>query len=125
MSNVKGLKTLIGKLERIPKQLDKTVDAIVEANAQEIEAEAKRLVPRDTGALGNSIGTIKVENKTYKVATNTTGLAPYGPFVEFGEPRGTGPNGGPRPFLFPAFRQGQKRLIQDLDDLLENTVSKI
>lgn len=125
MSNVKGLERLIKTLQKLPRELDADVDAIAEANAKEIEAEAKRLVPKDTGALARSIGTEKVSDKTYKVSTNTTGLAPYGPFVEFGRPRGTGPNGGPRPFLFPAFFKGRKQFTQDLENLLEDTFGKI
>ncbi|MEM6814900.1 MAG: HK97-gp10 family putative phage morphogenesis protein [Bacteroidota bacterium] len=125
MSNVKGLKELLTVLERTPNELDKDVDAIAEANAQEIEAEAKRLAPVDTAKLQQSIAASKVADKTYKIEANANGLAPYAPFVEFGKPVGTGPNGGPRPFLFPAFFKGRRKFTEDLRDLLNNTFNKI
>ncbi len=125
MSNVKGLEKLLRTLERIPKELDGDVDAITEANAQEIEAEAKRLVPKDTGTLSRSIATTKTADKTYKVAANANGLAPYAAAIEFGKPIGTGPNGGPRPYLFPAFFKGRRNFTNDLEDLLDDTFNKV
>ena len=112
-------------MQRIPRELDREVDAITEANAQEIELEAKRLAPVDTGKLRESIATQKVANKTYVIKANATGLASYAPFIEFGRPIGTGPNGGPRPYLFPAFFKGRRNFTNDLEDLLDDTFNKI
>ena len=105
--------------------VDADVDAVLEANAQDIEVEAKRLAPVDKGTLQQSIKAIRISNKTYKIAANATGLAPYAPFVEFGKPVGTGPNGGPKPFLFPAFFKGRTQFTDDLEDLLEDTFNPI
>lgn len=121
METVKGLDKLLNTLEKIPKELDAEVDVITESNAREVEAEAKRLTPKDTGFLARSIYSKKVADKTYKVAS----YASYAPFVEYGKPIGTGPNGGPRPFLFPAFRQGIKRFRKDLEAYLEFKFGKI
>lgn len=125
MESVKGLKKLITVLEKVPKELERDVEATLEANAQEIEAEAKRLVPRDTGTLMRSIKALKVDNKTYMVKANATGLAPYAAYIEYGKPEGTGPNGGPKPYLFPAFFRGRRKFTDDLENLLDNTFGKI
>lgn len=115
--NVKGLEELISTLERIPKELDKTVDAITESNAGEIELEAKRTVPFDTGTLQKSINTRKKKDKTYLISAD----ANYAVYVEYGTPVGTGPNGGPKPFLFPSFFKQRPIFIKDLEDLLKKT----
>jgi HK97 gp10 family phage protein len=121
MESVKGLEKLLKTLEKLPKELDTEVDVIAEANAKEIEAEAKRLAPKDTGFLARSIYTNKVAPKTYRVSS----YASYAPFVEYGKPIGTGPNGGPKPFLFPAFRNGVKRFRKDLEAFLDFKIEKI
>mgnify|MGYP001115175965 CR=1 FL=1 len=121
MESVKGLKKLLNTLEKLPKEMDTEVDIIVESNAQDIERDAKRLAPKDTGYLARSIYTNKVKPKTYKVAS----YASYAPFVEYGKPIGTGPNGGPKPFLFPAFRMGVKRFRKDLEKFLDIKFGKI
>jgi HK97 gp10 family phage protein len=108
---------LIDTLERIPKELDKTVDAITEANAGEIELQAKRTVPFDTGTLQKSINTRKEKDKTYSISAD----ANYAVYVEYGKPVGTGPHGGPKPFLFPAFFRQRPLFIKDLEDLLKKT----
>ncbi len=122
---VRGLKKLIKVVDKIPKELEPQTEAIVEANAQEIEAEAKRLVPVDTAKTQQSIKAIRIGKLTFKIMANATGLAPYAIHVEYGKPVGTGPNGGPRPFLFPAFFRQRKVFIKDLEDMLDNTFNRI
>lgn len=121
MESVKGLNKLLKTLEKLPKELDVEIDVIAEANAKEVESEAKRLAPKDTGFLARSIYTKKIEPKTYRIAS----YASYAPFVEHGKPIGTGPNRGPRPFLYPAFRQGIKRFRKDLQGFLDFKFEKI
>ncbi|MCR9263308.1 MAG: HK97 gp10 family phage protein [Flavobacteriaceae bacterium] len=126
MESVKGLKKLLSTLEKIPKKLDGDVSAIVEANAQEIELEAKREAPKDTGYLARTIATsVPISDKGTNKSRVITANAPYAVHVEYGEPIGTGPNGGPKPFLFPAFFKGRKRFLKDLENLLDNTFDKI
>lgn len=122
---VRGLQKLITTIKKVPKELEQDVGSITEANAQEIEAEAKRLVPVDTAKLQQSIKVIKLGPLTFSIMANATGLAPYAVHVEFGKPVGTGPNGGPRPFLFPAFFKQRKVFIQDIENLMDNTFGKI
>lgn len=91
--------------------------------AFEVERLAKEEVPVDKGILKNSINNVRVggfkgvrrmvSKITYLIGTNVV----YSRYIEFGTPVGTGPNGGPRPFLRPAFRDvipGYIRAIQKL-----------
>ena len=91
--------------------------------AFEVERLAKEEVPVDKGILKNSINNIRVggvkgvrrmvSKITYLIGSNVV----YSRYIEFGTPVGTGPNGGPRPFLRPAFRDvipGYIRAIQKL-----------
>ena len=91
--------------------------------AFEVERLAKEEVPVDKGILKNSINNIRVggfkgvrrmvSRITYLIGTNVV----YSRYIEFGTPVGTGPNGGPRPFLRPAFRDvipGYIKAIQKL-----------
>lgn len=120
MEAVKGLKELIAVLEKIPKELDLTVDKILEDNAQKIEADAKAKVPVDTGKLWQSIKALKESDKTYVIRANNTGKAPYAGFVEYGTRYMRA-----QPFLFPAFFSGRARFIKDLQNLLDKTFKKI
>ena len=91
--------------------------------AFEVERLAKEEVPVDKGILKNSINNIRVggfkgvrrmvSKITYLIGSNVV----YSRYIEFGTPVGTGPNGGPRPFLRPAFRDvipGYIKAIQKL-----------
>lgn len=120
MESVKGLKKLITVLEKVPKELERDVEATLEANAQEIEAEAKRFAPVDTGRLRQSIKAIKVGKLTFKIMANSTGLAPYAIYVEYGTRFQRS-----QPFLFPAFFRGRRKFTDDLENLLDNTFGKI
>lgn len=149
MESVKGLKRLISVLEKLPKKLDNDVAAIIEANAQEMELDAKRNAPLVTGKLRQSIKAIKVDKLTYKIAANTTGLAPYAQFIEYGtvphkiRPKNAKalkfkvggetvfakevnhPGTKAKPFLFPAFFRSRKNVTNDLEALLKRTFNKI
>jgi hypothetical protein len=87
MSKVKGLKELIATLERIPKELDKDVEQILEANARMIERNAKRSAPVGTpestgikgylgGSLRDSIKAYRENKKTWIIETNYFNIAP-------------------------------------------------
>ena len=118
--NVKGLSRLLKVLDKLPRELDVDVEAVLEANAQDIELEAKRFAPVDTGKLRQSIKATKISDKTYKIAANETGLAPYAPFVEYGTRFQRA-----QPFLFPAFFRGRAKFTDDLEDLLDDTFNGI
>jgi hypothetical protein len=67
---VKGLTGLLKKLEQLPAEYDVIIDAEVEEAARQISVSAIKIVPYRTRALQRSIGVVKVEDKTWKVATN-------------------------------------------------------
>ena len=125
MSEVKGLKELIKALEKLPKELDNDLEDVVFANGQEIELNAKKNAPVDTGKLQQSIKAIKIGKLTVNIKANATGLAPYAVYVEYGEPVGTGPNGGPKPFLFPAFFRQKKIFLEDIKALVNTKIKKL
>jgi HK97 gp10 family phage protein len=125
MERVKGLKRLISTLQNIPTELEPQLEKVVLANAKEIEANAKINAPVDTGKLQQSIKAFKIGALTFKIMANATGLAPYAIYVEHGKPIGTGPNGGPKPFLFPAYYKQTQQFIEDIENLLENKFKKI
>jgi HK97 gp10 family phage protein len=125
MSEVKGLKELIATLERIPKELDKDVEQILEANAREIELQAKKFAPVGTpestgikgyigGSLRNNIKAYRENKKTWAIKANYSNTAPYSIFVEFGTRFMNA-----RPFLFPAFFKQRSQFIDDLEALLK------
>ena len=116
---VKGLEKLLAKLENIPKHLEEDVEGLLEVNAKEIERNAKRLAPVDTGKLFQSIKAIKIDNKNWLIKANSTGLAPYAPWVEFGTSRQRA-----QPFLYPAFFKQEKIFIQDIEDLIDSELKE-
>lgn len=129
--NVKGLEELIKTLERVPKELDKEVESILEGNAQEIERDAKSKAPVGTpestgikgyigGSLQQSIKATKTKEKEYTIKANATGKAPYAAFVEYGTRFMRA-----RPFLFPSFFKGRERFIKDLKKMLDNKFKNI
>ena len=85
----------------------KAVELSIEQVARQTTFEAKQIVPVDKGFLKGSIRAEKKERLTWEVATNIG----YGLYVEFGTPVGTGPNGGPRPFLRPAFERAKQKIF--------------
>jgi len=74
-------------------------------SALEIQSEAREIVPVDMGTLRRSIITNEVEDG-FEIGTNLQ----YANYIEFGEPQGTGPNGGPRPYLRPAFHNNKENI---------------
>jgi len=117
---VKGLKKLIATLEKIPPEMDDKVSIILEANAREIESGAKQRAPVDTGKLQQSIKSIKIGKLEFKIYANSTGLAPYAIYLEYGTRKMR-----KQPFLFPAYFAQRPRLIKDLEKLIKDTFGKI
>lgn len=128
---LKGNKELIAVLKRLPVELEKDVITVLEVNAQQIEADAKRNAPVGTpestgikgyvgGTLQQSIKSLRIGKLTFRIRANETGLAPYAAFVEFGTRFMRA-----QPFLFPAFFKGRNRFINDLQDLLNRKLNKI
>lgn len=81
------------QLERMQAQVQTRATAIIRKLAMDVEAEAKRTVPVDTGTLKASITAFERRRALWWVATNVE----YAPWVEFGTS-----HMGARPYLVPA-----------------------
>lgn len=113
------------ELERIQGDLAENVEKVVKAAGFEIEAEAKKIAPRDTGAMANSIYTVTRNYNGYSSAkqsaqasagkrkTNFVQLpriqqlknkiiARIGPSVDYGVYVELGGRGRAQPYLSPA-----------------------
>lgn len=134
---VKGLNRAIAAMGKIPQESFEILDQVFEANAMEITTNAKSIAPLDLGKLRQSIGYYKKEanGKTlaWAVGANTTGNAPYAPYVEFGTGtlvevpkemqdiaikfKGKGirkVNLRPRPYLYPSFVRQIPQILEDV-----------
>ena len=97
-------KALLKKLsDKYPGVLDMALDDTADA----ISLKAQQIVPVDTGRLRASIN-VKREELKKTIGTNVE----YASFVEFGSPIGTGENGGPMPYLRPAFETNKGRVSE-------------
>ena len=147
--NVKGLEKLIKALENVTPNIQPKVNALVEINAQDIVADAKRKCPVDNGDLEQSIGSERISDNTFRVATNMTKLAPYGAVVEYGsaphviKPKNGGylkfkigdkwiytkevnhPGTRAQPFFFPAVFKGRAKFTEDIEKLVDKEIKKL
>lgn len=139
-AQIKNLKKVLSELDQFEEEVNKKVEIVTKANAQDIELGAKQLAPVDMGFLRNQISTEKNPNKiAYKVVAN----APYSAYMEFGtgglvevpkelkdvaiQFKGRGVkkiNIAPRPYLYPAFVKGRSQYVKDLEKLLDDLGKK-
>lgn len=91
----------------IAQQLPGAVSQAVRETAFQVEADAKSLVPVDTGFLRSSIQT-SIEDE-FSAVVNVS--ATYAAYVEFGTSR---PNSRAQPYLVPAVEMNKSRLMQAL-----------
>ncbi len=136
-AQIKGMNKLLKQLEALGKEGEKRIAQTTEANAKQIEADAKILSPVDTGRLKGSISASPINKTLWKIGT----LLHYAPYVEFGtgtyvfygqtgelEEAMTPPglfkaprpvirevNLYPQPYLYPAFVKGRAQYIKDLE----------
>lgn len=79
-SGVKGISETISKLQAFGKDIEKKIDLELEAIAFQVEADAKKLAPKNFGKLAQSISNKKVKSLIWKVTVNEI----YGTYMEFG-----------------------------------------
>jgi len=96
---VLGLATTVSKIQNLAS--DDKLSKIVELAALEVEKEAKRICPVDTGRLRNSISTAKGDKTTMFVGTNVE----YAPYVEFGTHKMSA-----QPYMRPAAEKVKQKL---------------
>jgi len=97
---IKGGDDFRKNLEELVEKYPDVLDMALDDTAAAIHLEATKIVPVDTGRLRGSIN-VKREYLKKRIGTNLE----YAAFVEFGTPIGTGPHGGPQPFLRPALEK--------------------
>ena len=97
----------------------KLVDDALTATAIQIRHDAIQLAPVDKGRLWTSLRwSTPQNNKNHKSRIVSTNVV-YGAYIETGTPIGTGPNGGPRPFLKPALEMNKTTLTRALRRLMK------
>ena len=104
---IKGGDKFKSTLQKIAKEHPQVMDAALDDTADAMSLEAQRIVPVDTGRLRASIN-VKREFLVKVIGTNVE----YAPYVEYGSPEGSGPNGGPKPFMRPAFENNRRRVAE-------------
>ena len=145
---IKGLTKVLKNLERFGDEVKEDVHIITGDNATQIELGAKNNAPVNKiigfgGDLKQGIKAIELGKSDFKIMANSTGLAPYSAYVEFGTGRsvqvptelkemaikfkGKGVkeiNLQPQPYLYPAFVKGRTQYLKDLKKLLKDLTNK-
>ena len=144
MGRVRGAKEVIRDLVNFGKEAERYIAQVTEVAAREIQGEAKQNVPlvlkynygnetpSELHEVAQSISVSRQSEFKWEVSQNST----LGAYVEFG----TGAyvevadewkdiawtyyvNGKglmlPQPYFYPAWVQGKKQYVQDLEDVLE------
>ena len=104
---IKGGDDFRKKLNEIIEKYPDVMDMALDDTADAISLEAQTIVPVDTGRLRGSIN-VKRRKLKKRIGTNVE----YAAHVEFGSPTGSGPNGGPKPYLRPAFENNHRRVAE-------------
>ena len=136
---IKGLKGVLSNLSKFGNDAKKSVEIITGIVAENIVSDAKFLAPLDNGDLKQSIHLVEMDKYSYKIVAG----APYAAYMEFGtgglvdvpielkdvaiQFKGKGirqVNIEPRPYLYPAWKKGQKDYVKDLKDELKTLTKK-
>lgn len=132
-----GLKELLSGLDKVADNVVKELDNEIDASGKTIAAAAKRAVPKDTGDLANAISSERKAPLDYEIIAQKF----FAAFVEFGTGtevdvppgledyamqfyRGPGVNLPARPYLFPAYEEERKKLIDRLKKNLLNNAKR-
>lgn len=78
--SIKGVDQVIRELRSYGKDMEKLIDAETNDVALQIEADAKRLAPKNFGKLAQSISKEKIKESQYKISTQEM----YAGYMEFG-----------------------------------------
>lgn len=119
MAKVKGLKTVLKKLDRLGKEAERDVHDITGDIATQISLNAKNNAPTDTGKLKQGIDSVELGRSSFEVITNSDNIAPYSVYVEFGTVKMSA-----QPYLYPAYYKGIKQYKKDLNKLLNRLTKK-
>jgi len=130
MSSVKGFAELTSKLIALGREGEQMVKDEIEGAGRQIELKAKQLAPVDLGKLRQSINYSKTSNGLGAMVSVNVSYAAYQEFgtgglvniptelrelAEFYKGKGIKKiNLRPQPYLYPAFVEGRKQLIEQL-----------
>jgi len=130
MSSVKGFTELTSKLIALGREGEQMVKDEIEGAGRQIELKAKQLSPVDLGKLRQSINYSKTSNGLGAMVSVNVSYAAYQEFgtgglvnipaelrelAEYYKGKGIKKiNLRPQPYLYPAFVEGRKQLIEQL-----------
>ncbi len=112
---IKGVRKVVDNFKKYGREGKRQVINITAANAKEIEAQAKRFAPVDTGKLQQSITAEKIKPLAWIIEA----LESYASFVEFGTVKMSA-----RPYLYPAWKKQIRIYRRDLNKALERLGKK-
>lgn len=143
MSQIKGLNSLMKKLDRLGDDSHKSLKVGIKQANKMVQGEAKGLAPTgDSGLLKNSIKE-KVEEKTGIIIGKVSTNLHYAPYVEFGTgQRGEGSPSPPKspenlnyrqdwagmdaqPFLYPALKNNKGKVLDTVKEQLKKDIQKM
>jgi len=110
---IKGVDKLINKLKDFGEKGVQEIKSQTRIASEQIEVEAKVIVPKDTSRLHDSIHDFDLPGSDGLTRVISTGTN-YAAYVEYGKPIGTGPNGGPRPYMYPALKIVAPKYVKEL-----------
>lgn len=114
--DTRELDALIFDLGSAPDRVGAKASAAIRKTAYDIEADAKALVPVDTGFLKNSITTdFQGDGRSGRMGAEIGPTAEYGGYVEEGTSRQE-----PQPYLRPAFDRRKEGLVKAMEQILED-----
>ena len=115
--DIKGIDGAVKELNKLNLVKTKQVKDLVHETALNVMTEARKVVPVDNSGLKNSIRIL--HTRMDKLGMEVGSDLPYAAYIEYGEPTGTGPNGGPRPYLNPAAEKERKRFNKELKKIFK------
>jgi len=105
-------KMLLKNLDTIKKNYPEVIGAAVRNAALKVASEARKTVVVDKGTLKGSIKAVPDKRTGFSAMGGSIGgyfvwkvgsNLKYAAYIEYGQPTNTGPHGGPRPYLRPAY----------------------
>ena len=112
------LNKALKNIRKVKTGINKKTGLIIVKGAFDVDRKAKRIVPVEFSGLKTSIRVLNIRKD--KLGASVGSDLDYAPNVEFGKPVGTGPHGGPKPYLKPAFDTVSPKIIKAIRQLLKN-----
>jgi HK97 gp10 family phage protein len=103
-ARISGLRQALAQLEKIKNKQQAEIKRAFTVSALNVEREAKRNAPVDTGRLRSDIQRMTFFKDGIVVEAAVFNTVHYAPTMEF----------GPRPYLFPAWERERPKLLNEL-----------